>query len=289
MSETADMDQIAALEGRLAAALDRIAAGVTALQSQTGAAEDMDAAAAALEAAEARATELAARLAEAEGAGGEALAETQAALAAEQAANAELTEQVRALEASRQASRDELARAASAHDGHLDEMKAELEQARGTIEELRGKVAEADTASSADAGDPADKDRIAQLENEVEILRRRVKRLRSESHAAMAARDEAQDALDELRASDSDGAAMPEAALRAELRKLRLANAELVATSEEMRRNAAAGDAVDADLLNAALAAELLALKAERAADAAEMQDIVDELTPLVSGDKANA
>ncbi|QBX99809.1 hypothetical protein E2K80_02920 [Rhodophyticola sp. CCM32] len=285
MSDTADMEKISALEGRLAAALDRIAAGMGSLRSQGRG--EVEAATAALEAAEARAAELAARLSETEGADGAALAETQVALAAEQAAQADLTEQLRALEASRQASQDELARVAAAHEDQLAELKGELEEARTANEELRGKMAELDAAAGSVTSDPADIETITRLEGEVVVLRRRAKRLRTESQAAQQARDEAQDALDELRAREGDGGA--ETTLRGELRQLRLANAALRDASQEMRQIAARGDAVDPDLLNAAMAAELVTLKAERAADAAEMQDILDELTPLVSGDNANA
>jgi chromosome segregation ATPase len=288
MNDTVTMERISELEGRLAVALDRISSGVGTLKSQSGAGGgDIEAAAAALAEAETRAAELAARLADAEGDGGSALAEAQEALDAEQSANAALTEQLRALEASRQASQDEAARLTAAHEEKMAELTGELTESRAANEELRAQIAERDAAPAVAEPDPEDKATIERLEGEVEILRRRVKRLRGEAATAREQRDEAQDILDELRSGDGDGAT--EAALRVELRELRLANAELRDTSQEMRQIAAQGETVDPDLLNASMAAELVALKAERAAEAAEMQQIVDELTPLVSGDSANA
>lgn len=71
------------------------------------------------------------------------------------------------------------------------------------------------------------------------------------------------------------------ARLDGELQRLRASNAELRALSAQLRSAAADGSA-EADLINRALVAEVDALQAQRSADAAEVDAILDHLKPLI-------
>ncbi|MBF9036514.1 hypothetical protein HKCCE2091_19925, partial [Rhodobacterales bacterium HKCCE2091] len=130
--------------------------------------------------------------------------------------------------------------------------------------------------------------------DQVALLRQRVQRLRDERNKIRDERDELAEELDSYRlggAPASSGAAEDAAAadtpedLIAALRDLRAANAELAERSEAMRQAAVAGEgAPGPDLLNAAMAAELLSLRAEKAANAVEMDRILSDMRPLVAG-----
>lgn len=72
------------------------------------------------------------------------------------------------------------------------------------------------------------------------------------------------------------------AALDAAVQALRAANARLLETNEALRHAATAG--ASPDVYDAALAAEIAALKADRAAEAAEMDTIIAELKPMIAG-----
>lgn len=208
-----DLDTIIALEGRITAALDRIAgaAAVNAVAAQG--ADD----AAALAEAQARADGLATELSEAQ-ARADAVAE-------------------------------ELA---TAQDGRA---RLEIELA----------------AAQEGASDA----------QELGLLREKTERLRQERGALREERDGLAEELDMFR-SASGGE--PAALLKA-LRDLRQANAALRDRCEELRKAAVdAAGAPPPDTLDAAMAAELLSMRAERAADAAEMQLILDELRPMTEG-----
>ncbi|MBC6436795.1 MAG: hypothetical protein GDA52_01360 [Rhodobacteraceae bacterium] len=218
------MERILALEGRLATALDRI----------TGAAQVV------------APGETAKMPADSFPPDADAMASAQSALAAAQATNADLAGQIRVLEASRTAARDELARV------------------RATLTE---------EGARASAG-------------EVEILRRRVTRLRGQIAELRDERDAALDRVDEVGGESPEGAVQT---CRAALRRMQTANAALTEQLEELRHASAQGDGLDSEILNAAMAAELNALKSARMAEAAEMQEILRDLTPLVTGENANA
>lgn len=73
-----------------------------------------------------------------------------------------------------------------------------------------------------------------------------------------------------------------------ELQRLRQVNAELRDNNAKLREALAAGVS-EPHLVNKAMLAELEALRAVRAADAAEMDAILDELTPIVRKEVNNA
>jgi len=73
-----------------------------------------------------------------------------------------------------------------------------------------------------------------------------------------------------------------------ELQRLRQVNAELRDINDQMRRALAEGVS-EPHLVNKAMLAELEALRATRAADAAEMDAILAELTPIIEKEAGDA
>jgi len=73
-----------------------------------------------------------------------------------------------------------------------------------------------------------------------------------------------------------------------ELQRLRQVNAELRSNNARLREAVAAGVS-EPHLVNKAMLAELEALRATRAADAAEMDAILDELTPIIKKEASDA
>ena len=73
-----------------------------------------------------------------------------------------------------------------------------------------------------------------------------------------------------------------------ELQRLRQVNAELRDINGQLREAVTAGVA-EPHLVNKAMLAELEALRATRSADAAEMDAILEELTPIIEQEAADA
>ena len=127
---------------------------------------------------------------------------------------------------------------------------------------------------------------LSALETEREArvqLEEQIERLNHDHAAALeAAAQEAQAALaaSTRRAADAQAEAL--AKLDRDLEQLRAANDALRDSNAALRAANAAGLG-DATLVNAALAAELEALQAARAADLAEMRAITDHLRPLIA------
>ncbi|MEM1273823.1 MAG: hypothetical protein AAGF88_08400 [Pseudomonadota bacterium] len=171
-----------------------------------------------------------------------------------------------------------------AAEARIEALSADLAAAQAAAEDQAGLAAEIERLTAELGGDQA----AGGEAEELALLRERADRLRAERNAIREERDALAEELDSYRSGSAAPAEqavseMPE--LVSALRDLRTANAELSRQSEAMRHAAAAGDgAPPPDTLNAAMAAELLSLRAERAADAAEMQLILDELRPLTEG-----
>ncbi|MCE8506985.1 hypothetical protein KBY28_00840 [Ruegeria pomeroyi] len=184
------------------------------------------------------------------------LAEATAKLMAAEAARAELAEAKAALEAEDQST---LLRA------EIDALKAELdavedvEALRAEIEDLRGQV-----------GDSAVED---ELRTEIAALKAELGQ--SERVSELSAE------LEMLRAERvSHGAAMSR--LDGDLQRLRKANDQLRKALADLRAANEAGVG-EPHLINAAMLAELEALRAQRATDAAEVQAVLSKLGPLLS------
>lgn len=74
------------------------------------------------------------------------------------------------------------------------------------------------------------------------------------------------------------------AQLDGELQRLRASNADMREMNAQLRSAAAEGSA-EAELINRALMAEIDALQAQRSADAAEVDAIVNTLKPMLEGE----
>ena len=249
MGDSAEFEKLTALEGRLARALDSIAAGV----AQRGESADRETA------------ELNERIVALEGR----LADTQTALAEAQAAQP-------SEDADAQLSR--LAAEVGEKDGRISELEAALETSRAAAADATRAAADAKDQVQASVADDAS----AELQREIALLNRRVDRARADRDAAMEARDAAQDRADEAR---EGGAREPDArvlGLRAELRAVKT-HADTLAAQLEAARGGSLGDA------DTALAEEAAALRALRAADAAGLSRILDDIANAAEGEVKNA
>ncbi len=73
-----------------------------------------------------------------------------------------------------------------------------------------------------------------------------------------------------------------------EMLRLKKANTKLIEANRQLRDSVEA-KIIEPTTINRALVAELEALRAERAAEMAEMEDVLGELKPLISPEDANA
>ncbi|MBF9060047.1 hypothetical protein HKCCSP123_12720 [Rhodobacterales bacterium HKCCSP123] len=264
MGDNAEFEKLTTLEARLAAALDRIAVGLGEVQAAvpvedptltSAAFEDLQLRA---EAAEARVAALQAELAEAGASSSSASAEAE--LIAERDA---ALRRAAALEAAREADRDESHRILATRDAEIEELRAAL----------------------ASPGLSEEDDTTAALRTQIADLEAKVARLRAERAEAFAERDEARDIAEEMQAASGvtpDDRAM---ALRAEVQELRVINERLTKNLNRMRGE----NASDPGLLNKALVVELDALKAIRASEAAELSRILSDLEGGATGEGGHA
>ncbi|MCU4654767.1 hypothetical protein N8I71_18160 [Roseibacterium sp. SDUM158016] len=278
MGDSAEFEKLGALEARLASALDRIARGLDAgavggvgftadgPPVASPASSALAAAEAARDEAEARARDLALRVEALEAR----LAETQDALGG---AEAKLAESGSAADAG-------AGRIAELEE-HLAAREAQISALTEARDALEARVADLQKAAEET---PGDGERIAELEHENGLLKRRVERAREERAEALAARDAAQDLAEELGETsglEPDARAL---ALRAEVRRLKRVVDEMSQGLDEMR----AGTTMVADgeagtngqgALTRALEAQVAALTEARRAEAAELDRILAELT----------
>jgi hypothetical protein len=73
-----------------------------------------------------------------------------------------------------------------------------------------------------------------------------------------------------------------------EMLRLKKANTKLIEANRQLREGHEA-QVIEPSAINRSLVAELEALRAERAAEMAEMEDVLGELKPLISSEDANA
>ncbi len=73
-----------------------------------------------------------------------------------------------------------------------------------------------------------------------------------------------------------------------EMLRLKKANTKLIEANRQLRDSVEA-KIIEPSTINRSLVAELEALRAERAAEMAEMEDVLGELKPLISPEDANA
>ncbi|MFA3915809.1 hypothetical protein [Ruegeria hyattellae] len=250
------MSQIEELQRRIAAAMDRIGAGVEILSS------------------------LPAPVAEVAETQGAPDTDLLAALEDEKLANAQLEERLKVLKARHEV---ELAQRADGDGEELAALRAHLDEAQALLSERAG--AEEAAASAANA--------VEDLRTENDVLRVRLESVEDAEplkaeienlRAAMADTEQARDLRTEndmLRAERvSHGAAM--ARLDDDLQRLRKANEQLREVNGALREANAAGVG-DPELINHALQAELEALRSARATDMAEAQAVLAQLEPLLA------
>ncbi len=73
-----------------------------------------------------------------------------------------------------------------------------------------------------------------------------------------------------------------------EMLRLKKANTKLIEANRKLREDTEA-NVIEASTVNRALLAELEALRAERAAEMAEMEDVLGELKPMIEAGETNA
>ncbi|WP_071797995.1 hypothetical protein [Natronohydrobacter thiooxidans] len=73
-----------------------------------------------------------------------------------------------------------------------------------------------------------------------------------------------------------------------EMLRLKKANTKLIEANRKLREGSEA-QVIEPSAINRSLVAELEALRAERAAEAAELEDVLGELTPVLSREESNA
>ncbi len=185
-------------------------------------------------------------------------------LALEQRTRLDLAARLKAMEAQAQGSTDGAELRAAEAEAARDSLKAELAAARAEVEQLKSDLAQSTT--QAEAASDAVQIPEATGESEVQILRMRAARLREERNEARDERDAARDALEDRGAQMTDST----------LGELRATIARLQETLEELRE-APEGN-FDRELLQSGLLAEIRALKAQRAADAQELAQILAEI-----------
>ncbi len=180
---------------------------------------------------------------------------------------AEATSQLATVEAARAELAD--AKAALENTDEVEGLKAEIE----TLRSHQGAAEEANTLRAQVEQLTPIADRAEEME--AELARLRAELVDSERLTELNAE------LEMLRAERaSHGAAMSR--LDDDLQRLRNANDQLRSAVDELR--AAAEDGVtDADMLNRATTAELEAIRAARASDAAEAHAVLARLEPLLS------
>lgn len=159
---------------------------------------------------------------------------------------------------------------------------AALERIRGGLDGLTAPAPVMEQAPTIDAGAMAAEaaQLHAQLDDERTVnaqLEERVKLLKERQDGKMA----------ELESNVEAGRARS-ARMDRELQRLRQVNAELRDINSQLR-NALAEGVSEPHLVNKAMMAELEALRATRSADAAEMDAILEELTPIIEREASDA
>lgn len=278
------MTQIEELQGRILAAMERISSGVGKLEQARAVAQE-----------EARAAAD--------------TSEFERELDEERTANAQLEERVKVLNARLK----ELDQGQSVSNGDMEALQAELELLRNEVgntdekdalklevsrlkgalesagnglaaekevletqlselsetnKNLISQIEETAAAGEGDLGAAIDQ---AALEAENTALKNQLATMQSQGNAPSA---------DAVTTASSDAETLVR--LDAELQKLRLANEQLRSSNAALREANAEGVA-DADLINAALAAEVEGLRAAQASDQAQVNAVLAKLEPLLA------
>jgi chromosome segregation ATPase len=157
--------------------------------------------------------------------------------------------------------------------------RAEAEAARAEAEAARTEAETSGGAALDSLRQELEDERLvtAQMEERIKVLHARLE----EKEAALAALHEGQGAQDAPDGEDGRDAAL--ARLDADLQALRAANEQLRQSNAALREAHAAG-VTDEGAINAAMQAELDALRAARAADRDEVAAVLAEIDSAVAG-----
>ena len=269
------MSQIEELQSRITAAMDRIGAGVDTLVDQMGSTAAADAA-------------------------------LQSALEEEKLANTQLEERLRSIKAKHAAELEEAQASAGGDGPNVEELQAELDGLKAQVadtSEVDGLKAElADATAKLVAAEAAKAEANAAIAEagEVESLRAELEELRATADnteevdglrneiAALKAELNNTERLDELKSetemlrAERVSQAEATARLDKDLQRLRKANDQLREANAALREANEAGVG-EPSLINQAMLAELEALRASRATDAAEAKAILSRLEPLLA------
>lgn len=270
------MSQIEELQSRITAAMDRIGAGVETLVDQMGSNADADAA-------------------------------LQTALEEEKLANAQLEERLKSIKAKHAAELEEAqAGASSTVAPNTEELQAELDGLKAQLADtsevdgLKVELAEATAKLVAAEAAKAEANAAVADAGEVETLRAEIDELRAKADnteevdglnieiAALKAELANSEQLDDLKAeldmlrAERVSQADITVQLDKDLQRLRKANDQLRAANTALREANEAGVG-EPSLINQAMLAELEALRASRATDAAEAKAILSRLEPLLA------
>jgi DNA repair exonuclease SbcCD ATPase subunit len=270
------MSQIEELQSRITAAMDRIGAGVETLVDQMGSNADADAA-------------------------------LQSALEEEKLANAQLEERLKSIKAKHAAELEAAQSAEPVADGpdvdalqdELDGLKAQVADT-SEIDGLKAELAEATAKLVAAEAAKAEANAAAADAGEVESLRAELEELRAKADnteevdglnieiAALKAELANSERLDELKSelnmlrAERVSQADVTTQLDKDLQRLRKAN-DLLREANAALREANEVGVGEPSLINQAMLAELEALRASRATDAAEAKAILSRLEPLLA------
>ena len=152
----------------------------------------------------------------------------------------------------------------------LERIRKGLDQAPAPAVEAAEDAADAEAVAALEAKLDDERTANAQLEERVKVLKERQDGKLAELEAS-------------VEASRARSARMDR-----ELQRLRQVNAELRDNNSQLREALTAGVS-EPHLVNKAMLAELDALRATRAADAAEMDAILEELTPIIEKEATDA
>ena len=150
-------------------------------------------------------------------------------------------------------------------------LEARIGAALGRIEGGLGKLADAPSEGTAAAA------ALSETQTQLEEERFANAQLEERVKALKERQDTQVSALSEKVATQTEQLA----ALDAEMQRLRASNADLRDVSAQLRASATEG-ATDPELINRALVAEVEALTAQRASEAAEVDAVIATLKPLI-------
>jgi chromosome segregation ATPase len=159
----------------------------------------------------------------------------------------------------------------------IKQMESRLSQALDRISAAAGKL----SAAPAPVSENAD---TASLRAELEAERAKTAQLTERVNAVRQRQDSSVASLEKRLARMTEQLDLQSL----EMLRLKKANSKLIEANRQLREGVEA-QVVEPSAINRSLVAELEALRAERAAELAEMEDVLGELKPLMGAEKRDA